>query len=88
MRRDPWLLSQTLMQILYLLPPALLLWHSFDGGVSVLLVMVPVLVMASGQLAGGLAGPGPQDQGLDARRLGLQHGVDVGDRLRRRADLE
>ncbi|MDX1576382.1 MAG: hypothetical protein R3285_09325, partial [Kiloniellales bacterium] len=55
MRRDPWLLSQTLMQILYLLPPALLLWHSFDGGVSVLLVMVPVLVMASGQLAGGLA---------------------------------
>jgi len=53
--RDPWLLSQTLMQILYLLPPALLLWHSFDGGVSVLLVMVPVLVMASGQLAGGLA---------------------------------
>jgi ABC-2 type transport system permease protein len=55
LRRDPWLLSQTLMQILYLLPPALLLWHSFDGGVSVLLVMVPVLVMASGQLAGGLA---------------------------------
>lgn len=55
LRRDPWLLSQTLMQILYLLPPALLLWRSFDGGVSVLLVMVPVLVMASGQLAGGLA---------------------------------
>jgi len=55
LRRDPWLLSQTLMQMLYLLPPALLLWHSFDGGVSVLLVMVPVLVMASGQLAGGLA---------------------------------
>ncbi len=55
LRRDPWLLSQTLMQILYLLPPALLLWRSFDGGVSVLLVMVPVMVMASGQLAGGLA---------------------------------
>lgn len=55
LRRDPWLLSQTLMQILYLLPPALLLWRGFDGGVSALLVMVPVLVMASGQLAGGLA---------------------------------
>ena len=55
LRRDPWLLSQTLMQILYLLPPALLLWHSFDGGVSVLLVMVPIMVMAAGQLAGGLA---------------------------------
>ncbi len=55
LRRDPWLLSQTLMQILYLLPPALLLWHNFGDNVSALLVMVPVLVMASGQLAGGLA---------------------------------
>ena len=54
LRRDPWLMSQTLMQILYLLPPALLLWKSFgDGGA--LLVVVPVLVMAAGQLAGGLA---------------------------------
>ncbi len=54
LRRDPWLVSQTLMQILYLLPPALLLWRSYgDGGVFV--VLVPVLVMAAGQLAGGLA---------------------------------
>jgi ABC-2 type transport system permease protein len=53
--RDPWLVSQTLMQILYLLPPALMLWLSFrDGGIA-LVVMVPVLVMAAGQLAGGLA---------------------------------
>jgi len=53
--RDPWLMSQSLQQILYLLPPALLLWFkvSEDGGV--LLVAVPVLVMAVGQLAGGLA---------------------------------
>ncbi len=29
LRRDPWLVSQTLMQLLYLLPPALLLWRSF-----------------------------------------------------------
>ena len=27
--RDPWLISQTLMQILYLLPPAVLLWVTF-----------------------------------------------------------
>src|SRR4051812_27740305 len=27
--RDPWLISQTLMQLLYLLPPALLLWRSY-----------------------------------------------------------
>jgi ABC-2 type transport system permease protein len=55
LRRDPWLMSQSLMQILYLGPPALLLWRSFgtDGGID--LILVPVLVMAAGQLAGGLA---------------------------------
>ena len=29
LRRDPWLVSQTLMQMLYLIPPAVLLWRSF-----------------------------------------------------------
>ena len=54
LRRDPWLLSQSLMQLLYLVPPALLLWRSFsDPSVAVMLV-TPVLVMAAGQLAGGL----------------------------------
>ncbi|HMK81892.1 MAG TPA: permease [Xanthobacteraceae bacterium] len=53
--RDPWLMSQTLMQMLYLLPPALLLWRSYGEGTGVLVVLVPVLVMAAGQLAGGLA---------------------------------
>jgi ABC-2 type transport system permease protein len=53
--RDPWLVSQTLMQILYLVPPAFLLWRSFGEGTGALLVLVPVLVMAAGQLAGGLA---------------------------------
>lgn len=53
--RDPWLLSQTLMQVLYLIPPALLLWRDVDkvGGVHV--ILAPVLVMAFGQLAGGLS---------------------------------
>lgn len=53
--RDPWLLSQSLMQLLYLVPPAAMLWHSYalHGGAP--LVLVPVLVMAAGQLAGGLA---------------------------------
>jgi len=54
LRRDPWLLSQTLMQLLYLLPPGLLLWRSFADGAAVA-VLVPVLIMAAGQLAGGLA---------------------------------
>ena len=53
--RDPWLVSQSLMQILYLLPPALMLWLSFREGGGALLVLIPVVVMAAGQLAGGLA---------------------------------
>jgi ABC-2 type transport system permease protein len=55
LRRDPWLVSQTLMQILYLVPPALMLWISFRDGNGALVVVVPVVVMAAGQLAGGLA---------------------------------
>ncbi|HET6222282.1 MAG TPA: hypothetical protein VFE11_08960, partial [Dongiaceae bacterium] len=50
-----WLLSQTLMQVLYLLPPALLLWRNFSGGAGSLVLLSPVLIMAAGQLAGGLA---------------------------------
>src|SRR5664280_236104 len=53
--RDPWLISQTLMQILYLLPPALLLWVTFRNGAGSYVVLIPVVVMAAGQLAGGLA---------------------------------
>jgi ABC-2 type transport system permease protein len=52
--RDPWLISQSLMQLLYLSPPAVLLWHNYGRG-GVTIVLVPVLIMASGQLAGGLA---------------------------------
>jgi ABC-2 type transport system permease protein len=52
--RDPWLVSQTLMQLLYLLPPALLLWRDFSTDGKGALVAVPVLVMAAGQLAGGV----------------------------------
>ncbi|MFM1813387.1 MAG: hypothetical protein RLZ98_82 [Pseudomonadota bacterium] len=53
--RDPWLVSQSLMQILYLLPPALLLWQSYGEAAGVVVVLAPVLVMALGQLAGGLS---------------------------------
>jgi ABC-2 type transport system permease protein len=55
LRRDPWLVSQTLMQLLYLLPPAFFLWRSFHDGPGSVVLLVPVLVMAAGQLAGGLA---------------------------------
>ncbi len=53
--RDPWLVSQTLMQMLYLVPPAVLLWRGFAAGGGAFNLLVPVLVMAAGQLAGGLA---------------------------------
>src|SRR5438552_550496 len=53
--RDPWLMSQTLMQILYLLPAALFLWHSFRRGTDGYVLLVPMIVMAAGHLGGNLA---------------------------------
>ena len=53
--RDPWLMSQTLMQILYLLPPALFLWRIFHSRTDGYVLVVPMLVMAAGHLGGGLA---------------------------------
>ena len=55
LKRDPWLLSQSLMQLLYLVPPALLLWRSFADSSAAIVLITPVIVMAAGQLAGGLA---------------------------------
>jgi ABC-2 type transport system permease protein len=55
LRRDPWLVSQTLTQMLYLLPPALLLVRNFGHSTGVLVVVVMVLVTVGGQLAGALA---------------------------------
>lgn len=54
LRRDPWILSQSLMQVLYLIPPAILCWKDMGAGTPVQAVLAPVLVMAFGQLAGGL----------------------------------
>lgn len=53
--RDPWLISQSLMQLLYLLPPALLLLRSLGSSGNASIILVPVLIMSAGQLAGGLA---------------------------------
>jgi ABC-2 type transport system permease protein len=40
---------------LYLAPPALMLWRSFADSSAAILLITPVIVMAAGQLAGGLA---------------------------------
>ena len=53
--RDPWLMSQTLTQLLYLLPAAFLLWRNFYQGGSATALLVPILIVAAGQLGGGLA---------------------------------
>ncbi len=55
LRRDPWLVSQTLTQLLYLVPPALLFTRNFGNGAGMLTVAVMVLVTVGGQLAGALA---------------------------------
>jgi ABC-2 type transport system permease protein len=52
--RDPWLVSQSLMQLLYLAPPAVMLWRSFSDSSIAIVLITPVIVMAAGQLAGGL----------------------------------
>jgi ABC-2 type transport system permease protein len=53
--RDPWLMSQTMMQLLYLLPPAVFLWRTFRSGTDAYVLLVPVMVMAAGHLGGNLA---------------------------------
>jgi ABC-2 type transport system permease protein len=47
-------MSQSLMQLLYLLPAFVLLSQSFYSHGPGATVLVPVLIMAAGQLAGGL----------------------------------
>ena len=55
LRRDPWLASQTLTQLLYLVPPALLLSQNFGEQTGTFAVVTMVLVTVGGQLAGALA---------------------------------
>ncbi|MCB9994218.1 MAG: permease [Hyphomicrobiaceae bacterium] len=53
--RDPWLISQSLMQLLYLLPPAILLWLNYGNSGGTLPIVAAIITMAAAQLAGGLA---------------------------------
>ena len=55
LRRDPWLASQTLTQLFYLVPPALLLSQNFGTETGSYAVVTMVLVTVGGQLAGALA---------------------------------
>ena len=53
--RDPWLLSQILLQVIYVLPISIVLWRS--GGVtgSVEVAVAPSIVVIAAQLSGSLA---------------------------------
>ena len=53
--RDPWLLSQILLQIIYVLPVSIVLWRR--GGItgSVEVAVAPSIVVIAAQLAGSLA---------------------------------
>ena len=53
--RDPWLLSQVLLQVIYVLPISIVLWRR--GGVtgSVEVAVAPSIVVIAAQLSGSLA---------------------------------
>ena len=53
--RDPWLISQTLMQLLYLIPLFVLMILTAGNSAAAAPVLAAMLAMASGQLSGGLA---------------------------------
>jgi len=52
--RDPWLLSQILMQCIFLIPIAVITVYRVASGASDASALVPVLIVLCGQIAGGL----------------------------------
>jgi ABC-2 type transport system permease protein len=55
LRRDPWLLSQILLQALYLLPLGVTMWHGGASSVATDSGLALVIVVIAGALTGGLA---------------------------------
>lgn len=53
--RDPWLLSQILLQIIYTFPLSIVLWQSGDMAGSAGNAFAPSIVMIAAQLSGSLA---------------------------------
>jgi ABC-2 type transport system permease protein len=53
--RDPWLLSQMMLQILYTLPVGIILWRNGGATGAAGVAFGPTLVVIAGQLAGSLA---------------------------------
>ncbi len=53
--RDPWILGQLFLQIIYTLPVALILWRSGVGNGSPIVAVTPSLVVVAAQVSGALA---------------------------------
>ncbi|MGE3248155.1 MAG: hypothetical protein AB7J19_17680, partial [Beijerinckiaceae bacterium] len=53
--RDPWLISQMLLQVVYTLPVAIVIWRSQGAGGSIALSVGPAIVVIASQLSASLA---------------------------------
>jgi ABC-2 type transport system permease protein len=53
--RDPWLMSQIMLQIIYTLPVSVILWRNGGATGSVGVAFAPSIVVIAAQLAGSLA---------------------------------
>jgi len=54
LRRDPWLISQVLLQLIYIIPMGFAFWKSSELPGAPSTGLAPMLAMLAGQLAGGL----------------------------------
>jgi ABC-2 type transport system permease protein len=81
--RDPWLLSQILMQCIFLLPIAVLTVWRVATGADGAAALAPVLIVLCGQIAGGLTWIALSAD--EAGELALTAPLDPG--LRRRARM-
>lgn len=53
--RDPWLVSQLFLQIVYTLPVSVVIWQSQGAGGSIALSVAPAIVVIASQIAASLA---------------------------------
>ncbi len=81
--RDPWLLSQILMQCIFLIPVAIVTTYRVMSGADDTSALAPVLIVLCGQIAGGLTWIALSAD--EASELAITAPLDAG--LRQRARL-
>ncbi len=55
LRRDPWLISQILLQVVYALPISIVIWRSQGPNGSIALSVAPAIVVIASQISASLA---------------------------------